>query len=58
MYLTNLTVVERDLGIPYHWILIAALIGIVVWAFGRKSTNRDLGSALKLAPFGSPTYTR
>ena len=24
----------------YHWILIAAFIGIVVWAFGRKRKTR------------------
>ena len=24
----------------YHWILIAALVGIVVWAFGRKRKAR------------------
>jgi len=24
----------------YHWILIAAFIGIVVWAFGRKRKAR------------------
>ena len=24
----------------YHWILIAALIGVVIWAFGRKRKAR------------------
>jgi cytochrome c oxidase cbb3-type subunit 4 len=24
----------------YHWILIAAFVGIVVWAFGRKRKSR------------------
>ena len=24
----------------YHWILIAAFVGIVVWAFGRKRKAR------------------
>ena len=24
----------------YHWLLIAAFIGIVVWAFGRKRKAR------------------
>ena len=24
----------------YHWILIAAFIGVVVWAFGRKRKAR------------------
>ena len=24
----------------YHWILIAAFVGIVIWAFGRKRKSR------------------
>jgi cbb3-type cytochrome oxidase subunit 3 len=24
----------------YHWILIAAFVGIVIWAFGRKRRSR------------------
>ncbi len=24
----------------YHWILIAAFVGIVIWAFGRKRKAR------------------
>ena len=24
----------------YHWILIAAFVGVVVWAFGRKRKQR------------------
>lgn len=24
----------------YHWILVAAFVGIVVWAFGRKRKAR------------------
>ena len=24
----------------YHWILIAAFVGVVVWAFGRKRKAR------------------
>jgi cytochrome c oxidase cbb3-type subunit 4 len=28
-----------DLSI-YHWLLIAAFVGIVIWAFGRKRKAR------------------
>jgi len=28
-----------DLAI-YHWILVAAFVGVVVWAFGRKRKAR------------------
>ena len=25
---------------PYHWLLIIAFIGVVIWAFGRKRKAR------------------
>lgn len=28
-----------DLGV-YHWLLIAAFVGIVIWVFGRKRKAR------------------
>jgi cytochrome c oxidase cbb3-type subunit 4 len=30
---------RMDLGV-YHWLLIAAFVGIVIWVFGRKRKAR------------------
>lgn len=48
----------------YHWILIAAFVGIVVWAFGRKRKARferqypvRRGEGLKVKPGAEPAQS-